>query len=122
MFLSPEAIRYKRLTTKLLLEKCTGGLLGLSAEAVYSLTLVFHIQATNKGYPNTAEKRFKKVDLSNRIKLLEDVLKEVTQIDDSQTFMITVVKNQVEEGQEPYVELFYEPMDEVDWQPQPARR
>lgn len=40
---------------------------------------------------------FKKVDVSNRIKLLEDVLSEVTGIDDSQTFRLLVVKKQSEQ-------------------------
>ena len=41
---------------------------------------------------NAAESRYKKTDVTNRIKLLEDVLKDVTGVDDSNTLTFIVQK------------------------------
>jgi Holliday junction resolvase RusA-like endonuclease len=38
----------------------------------------------NKGYPDSADTKYKKIDLTNRIKLLEDAIVETIGIDDSQ--------------------------------------
>ena len=40
-----------------------------------------------------AESRYKKLDATNRIKLLEDALSEATGIDDQQNFVFTAVKD-----------------------------
>lgn len=45
----------------------------------------FFLAVENKGYPKTTETRYKKVDLGNRHKLLEDALKDAGGVDDSQT-------------------------------------
>ncbi len=53
--------------------------------APYLLLARFFFQAiTNKGYPEKTATRYKKVDGSNRLKLLEDALKDAAGIDDSQ--------------------------------------
>ena len=48
----------------------------------------------NAGYPGKAENRYKKLDGNNRIKLLEDALKDAGGIDDSQTLRFLWEKKQ----------------------------
>lgn len=52
------------------------------------------------GRPKGAESRYKKLDASNRVKLLEDVLKDVTGVDDSNTLTVVVEKRPAENGKE----------------------
>jgi len=119
LYLTPEASRYRRLATKQLLENHAVDVQKLDAHVAYRLVLVFHLQALNKGWPKTAKSRYKRVDLSNRIKLLEDVIKDVTGIDDSQTFEITVVKKHLEQGSDPRVQVLFEVLEEGEWLDKP---
>jgi len=52
-------------------------------------------QIENNGYPKRAENRYKRVDVSNRVKLLEDALKDAGAFDDSQTLTMVLQKQQV---------------------------
>lgn len=58
------------------------------------LVRLYFEEVENKGYPNKAETRYKKLDGSNRIKLLEDALKTAGGIDDSQMLLFLVDKKQ----------------------------
>jgi hypothetical protein len=57
------------------------------------------------GKAKGAESRYKKTDASNRIKLLEDVLKDVTGVDDSNT-MALVLEKRLLVGPEEKTEVF----------------
>ena len=46
----------------------------------------------NKGYPEKTDARYKKVDSSNRVKILEDALTECINFDDSQIVFSIVTK------------------------------
>jgi hypothetical protein len=46
----------------------------------------------NKGYPKTTKTRYKRVDVTNRVKLLEDALKDVAAVDDSQNVFVATHK------------------------------
>lgn len=46
----------------------------------------------NKGYPETAKSRYKKLDVGNRLKLFEDALTDTTDCDDSQHWVVTLSK------------------------------
>jgi hypothetical protein len=48
----------------------------------------------NKTWPKTAENRHKKVDASNRVKLLEDCLAKALGIDDSDFFLQVAIKRE----------------------------
>lgn len=48
----------------------------------------------NKTWPKEAKSRYKTVDVSNRVKLLEDALKDACGLDDSQNFIIIVEKRE----------------------------
>jgi Holliday junction resolvase RusA-like endonuclease len=66
----------------------------LNPVGVYELTLHFYLEtAVNESWNNPkvtpskrAESRYKKMDLSNRIKLIEDCVRDAIAIDDSHTF------------------------------------
>ena len=51
----------------------------------------------NKGWPKKAKSRYKRVDITNRVKLLEDALSEALGIDDSVFFKTTITKQKGEE-------------------------
>jgi Holliday junction resolvase RusA-like endonuclease len=60
--------------------------------AVYILEYADKDELLCKGYPKTAKTKYKRVDVSNRIKLLEDAIVEATGIDDSQNFTVVAHK------------------------------
>jgi Holliday junction resolvase RusA-like endonuclease len=55
---------------------------------------IFFPAIENKGYPNETDVRYKKLDATNRVKLLEDAIVEALGIDDSQFLRVTVEKAQ----------------------------
>lgn len=55
---------------------------------------IYFESVTNKLWPEKAKTRYKTVDASNRIKLLEDALKEACGIDDAQHLMVVVEKRE----------------------------
>lgn len=57
--------------------------------------LVANLQ--NKGWPQKADTRYKRLDASNRVKLLEDVLVEASGVDDSQFLTVAITKAQAGE-------------------------
>jgi hypothetical protein len=59
------------------------------------LAVRFHFQQlVNKGWPDKAKTRYKKIDASNRLKLLEDAVADATGTDDSQYQIVMVSKVQ----------------------------
>ena len=69
-------------------------------------------QVVNKGWPKT-KTYYKKMDVGNRRKLLEDCLAEVLGIDDMYTFDLRMVK-QVTTG-EPYVKITVQQRKHTDY-------
>jgi len=70
-------------------------------------TIIFHlafeaIYTTGK----TAKSRYKKTDVSNRVKLLEDALTDACGHDDSQHMIVVASKSSIREGEEPHVEVW----------------
>ena len=115
--LTPEAKRYKKEVVRQLLASSVEKLRQFEPDVAYYVTLVFHLQVLTKGWPKTAKNRFVQEDVSNLIKLLEDAVKEVTQVDDSLTFELIVCKRQLRQGEEPYVEIFIGKLEDRDWLP-----
>ena len=60
-----------------------------------SITLHLH-NIENKGWPKKCKTRYKRIDISNRIKLLEDALFDCFGVDDCNVFRLTVAKEGVE--------------------------
>lgn len=93
-------------------------------EKMYWLDLHFFFdQVVNKGWSEfysrgkkkgqrKAETKWKKIDLGNRLKLLEDTVKNVTGVDDSATFVLHLTKDL--DPSNPRVEVrLYEMGDEL---------
>jgi Holliday junction resolvase RusA-like endonuclease len=87
---------------------------------VYELTLHFFFPSVvNETWNNPdvkpskrAKSRYKRMDLSNRIKLLEDCIRDALAIDDSQTFAAHQAK--FHDPTNPRVEIFVNEVD-PDW-------
>lgn len=116
-FLSTPAEQYKTTVKAYLGEHYMMEISNLNPEAIYSVTFNFLLskdQILNKGFgkkKNGAKTKYKKIDASNRIKLLEDCLKDVTGIDDSQFFSVTAQKWF---AKEPRVVIYLEEMNQSE--------
>jgi hypothetical protein len=71
----------------------------IDPSCLYALHLVFHFNVLNDGWlernksgQRKAKGPYKKVDLSNRVKLLEDCIRDAIGVDDSHTFAATQTK------------------------------
>lgn len=98
----------------------------------YTVSLTFYIpDMENKGWPKSAKSRFKKKDVSNLIKAVEDVVADACGVDDKNFVEMTVTKVA---GVEPgvlinIVELSEDVIyleknsygEEIQWDPETAR-
>jgi Holliday junction resolvase RusA-like endonuclease len=76
---------YKRDVTTRLQREYRKEMMFFQKNAPYLLLVRFFFETlTNKGYPEKTATRYKRLDGSNRLKLLEDALKDAAGIDDSQ--------------------------------------
>jgi Holliday junction resolvase RusA-like endonuclease len=84
----------------------------MDAGALYAVHLHFYFKTViNESYNNAsfapsrrAKTRYKKFDLTNRVKLLEDCIRDAIGIDDSQTFVASQEKHM--DSRDPRVEIF----------------
>ena len=82
--LSTAGQAYKKETTAYITKKHTLKLKEFRPNKPYLLYILLHMpNLLNQGWPENCKTRYKKQDISNRVKLLEDVLAEVTNVDDS---------------------------------------
>lgn len=85
--LSRHGVRFKTETRGFLARVYRKELLMLRQNTPLTLAVCFYFaRLDTKGYPKQAKSRYKKIDGSNRIKLLEDALCETGGIDDAQVF------------------------------------
>lgn len=84
--LSPKAKKYKRETSAYLVQCYPTELMFFQANIPYGIAVQFaFIELENKTFATGgAKNRYKRVDVSNRLKIVEDVLAEASNIDDSQ--------------------------------------
>lgn len=96
--------KYKRETAAHISQRYPKEMATLKPDVPYLLHVRFHLSdLENKTWPTSAKTRYKRIDASNRLKLLEDVLAEVAGIDDAQNLMIILEKCQ---GAEEYTEIW----------------
>ena len=85
--------KFKRETAAHLVQTYPTQLKFFEPNRPYGLAIQFVFEnMLNKTYPEKAATRYKKVDTSNRLKLLEDVLAEVANTDDSQHLFLLIDK------------------------------
>lgn len=89
----------------------------LDPESAYAVHLRFFfetlvndgwVQRDKKGQ-RKASSRFKKIDVSNRIKLVEDCVRDALAIDDSHTFAMSQEKHHNPEN--PHIEIYVQEVD-----------
>ena len=93
--LSTEGKKYKNETKTFLAKTYQPELRQFIPNSPYLVYMRFHfsvLQNATWGKPKGSESRYKKTDASNRAKLLEDVLKDVSGVDDSNTMVIILEK------------------------------
>jgi len=91
--LTTEGKKFKRETAAYLVQTYPTELQFFKPNVPYGVGIQFIFpELENKTWPGKATTRYKKVDTSNRVKLLEDVLGEVANIDDSQHVTLLIGK------------------------------
>jgi Holliday junction resolvase RusA-like endonuclease len=100
--LTREGRTYKKLVTNHLTRTYPQELKYFKPNVPYQLlvhlTFQNEVELLNKGYPEKADSRYKKNDVTNRMKLFEDALCDATGTDDSQHWNVTIVKAVGEEN------------------------
>jgi len=74
-------------------------------EDPYTIIFSLYFEAVHT-VGKTAKSRYKKIDVSNRVKLLEDALTDACGHDDSQHMIVAACKSTVPAGEEPHVEVW----------------
>jgi len=68
--------------------------LNLKEGVPYEMRLsVFFEAVENKGYPDKAKTKFKRIDIGNRLKLIEDTVSDALSLDDCHNFRIILEKH-----------------------------
>lgn len=84
--LTEEGRAYLTTTKTTLVQRFTQEMRFFTPNTPYLMVVrIFFEAVENKGYPKIVSTRYKKADTTNRIKLLEDALKDAGGFDDSQT-------------------------------------
>lgn len=92
--LSSAGRRFKIRAMKTLQEDGRAALINLPEDVPYELTLaIFLERVENKGWSVGKTDRYKKVDITNRVKLVEDTVSEAVGVDDKHNFRIVVEKH-----------------------------
>lgn len=83
--LSPEGKKYKKDVINFLVKNHGPELKQLKKDATIGCLIAYGFsEMLSKGWPDKAQNRFRKNDLMNRPKLLQDAIAEATSMDDSQ--------------------------------------
>lgn len=101
---------YKVETCAHLAQKYRAELQFFRPDQPYLLVVRFwFLQIHNAGWPKKADSRYKRLDASNRLKLLEDALKDAAGVDDSQNLTLVLQKY---EGLEEKTEIWVWNLDD----------
>lgn len=112
--LTQEARKFKVRAMKVIQKDGRGALLNLKEDVPYVLTIaVFFEKVLNKGWPSKAESRYKRVDATNRVKLIEDTAADGVGVDDRHNFRIILEKHCDPDNTGLYVILSRVPEEEV---------
>lgn len=116
--LTTEGRKWKHETLAFLTQKYAMSLKLIVKNKPYALFLRFTVtDLENKGWAKGSTARYKRHDVSNRIKVLEDVIVEATGVDDSNFMTVACQKVQGEKEQVDiylwYLELGGSPFDDI---------
>lgn len=91
--LTNEARAYKRYVQFKIAKEYPVRIDGINKTSIYGVTyLLYREDWLNKGYPKKAKTKFKRVDLDNPIKCVQDAVMGAIGVEDSQIFEIWVKK------------------------------
>lgn len=86
----------------------------LNKDKAHVLIVYFYLpKLFTSGWPKKADNRFVRKDLTNMVKVLEDILAEVVGVDDSSTMDVHLYKR--EDEQNPRIEITIAEMEDSDW-------
>lgn len=101
IMLSAEGRKFKTEATAHLARNFPGQLASMKPNMPYVLFAKYHMEAIeNATYPTSAKNRYKHFDTTNRIKLLEDVIADVSAVDDSHYILGVGLKVKTATGRE----------------------
>ncbi len=111
--LTATAREYAETFSQFVAQRYGAEILEMDPKQLYALHLRFfmhNLENASWNNPNVApsrraKTRYKRIDLSNRIKLLEDCVRDSLDIDDSHTFAASQEKHQVPENEPERVEI-----------------
>lgn len=117
--LTAVAREYAESFSQFAMQRFGSEILEMDTSALYALHLRFFMHGLeNQSWNNPkvapsrrAKTRYKRIDLSNRIKLLEDCIRDALDIDDSQTFAASQEKHQIPSDQPERVEIIIQRVD-----------
>ena len=93
--LTPEGRKYKKETIAHLVKKYQPQLLQMTPDTPYILFIRLTVlNLTNKGWANKTTARYKRYDVSNHFKTLEDCIVEATGVDDTNFLIVAGEKVQ----------------------------
>lgn len=93
--LSAAGRRYKREAVAHLVRNYPSDLLFFEKNTPYLIYVRFYFDAVeNKGWPAKTKNRYKEIDVTNRVKLFEDALKDAAGISDAQHLLVLSEKRQ----------------------------
>jgi Holliday junction resolvase RusA-like endonuclease len=115
--LTPKAREYAERFAHFMATKHGHEIIDIDPSQLYALHLRFFFETlVNEGWAKTnrkgqrlAQSPYKKVDLTNRVKLLEDCIRDAIGVDDSQTFAASLEKHH--DPGNPRVEIMVHPVD-----------
>jgi Holliday junction resolvase RusA-like endonuclease len=92
--LSQKARTFKVRAMQVIQKEGRVAFLHLKEEVPYELKLSIFFEAVlNKGYPDKAKTKFKRIDIGNRLKLIEDTVSDALGLDDCHNFRIILEKH-----------------------------
>lgn len=111
--LTAVARKYAEDFSKFMMQNHGADILEMDRDSVYALHLRFYFTSLQNARWNDPKcppskrpkSRYKRLDLSNRIKLLEDCVRDALDIDDSQTFAASQEKHQCAQGEPERVDI-----------------
>jgi hypothetical protein len=108
--LKPAGKKYKNEIQTLIGQKYSKELMTFKKHEPYLVFFRVHVEALENATwgaaKNGAENRYKKNDATNRIKILEDIIAEVTGVDDASTMTFLIQKVQAVPATNEQIEVF----------------
>ena len=112
--LSQKARTFKVRAMQTVQKEARVAFLSLKDNVPYELKLsVFFEAVENKGYPDKAKSKFKRIDIGNRLKLIEDTVAEALDLDDCHNFRIVLEKHCDPKNPGLYIDVKEVPAGEV---------